>query len=106
MNKDQWNEVEGEWWWIDYLEDEVEPDWRKDLEQVLQNSSHAQKTLETFKALKAWVKSTEGADLEATAPDYWQGLHDNIMSQLDKPLEEGEAWPVDMEDSKVFRLNP
>ncbi len=71
-----------EQWWIDYLEDELEPNLKQDLSMLLHNSLPAQRRLEVLKRLRQLVKECEEAILPED-PSYYDGLHDRIMAAVD-----------------------
>ncbi len=48
-----------DWWWIDYLENEMDPAVEKDLESLLMNSEEDQKSFESFRLLKEWLVGSD-----------------------------------------------
>jgi len=48
-----------EWWWIDYLENELESALEKDLETLLQHSQEDRDSFENFRLLKQWVRESD-----------------------------------------------
>ena len=48
-----------DWWWIDYLENEMDPVVEKDLESLLMHSEEDQKTFESFRLLKEWLVGSD-----------------------------------------------
>lgn len=50
---------ETEWWWIDYLENELEPGLEKDLELLLEHSQEDRDSFENFRLLRQWVRESD-----------------------------------------------
>lgn len=50
---------ETEWWWIDYLEDEMDPALDQDLETLLEYSPEDRKVFEKFRLIKKWLKESD-----------------------------------------------
>jgi hypothetical protein len=50
-----------EWWWIDYLENEMEPGLEKDLQALLQCSQEDRDTFEQFRVLREWLRAADPA---------------------------------------------
>ncbi|HAG90331.1 MAG TPA: hypothetical protein DCL41_00575 [Bdellovibrionales bacterium] len=50
-----------DWWWIDYLEGELDPTTEPDIEFLLEKSATDQKNFESWKLLKTWVKEVDPA---------------------------------------------
>jgi hypothetical protein len=44
-----------EWWWIEYLENEMEPGMEKDLELLLQHSEEDRTSFEHIRLLREWL---------------------------------------------------
>jgi len=60
--------AEDEWWWIDFLENELDPMLDKDLQALLEHSGEDRNTFESFRLLKHWLKDSdpiEGWPIEA-----------------------------------------
>lgn len=50
---------ETEWWWIDYLENELDIVLEKDLELLLQHSQEDRDSFENFRLLKEWIRESD-----------------------------------------------
>lgn len=50
-----------DWWWIDFIENELDPILDKDLELLLEHSSEDRETFESFRLLKHWLKNSDPA---------------------------------------------
>lgn len=50
---------ETEWWWIDYLENEMDPSLDKDLELLLEHSQEDRDAFENFRLLKEWLRESD-----------------------------------------------
>jgi hypothetical protein len=71
-----------EWWWIDYLEDELDPALDKDLELLLDHSQRDRDSFENFRLLKQWVRES---DPVATWPldDRLRRMRSNVMAVVE-----------------------
>jgi hypothetical protein len=47
------------WWWIDYLENELDPGLEKDMEQLLQHSEEDRDSFERFRLLREWLRGSD-----------------------------------------------
>ncbi|HEX4925387.1 MAG TPA: hypothetical protein VFV50_14940 [Bdellovibrionales bacterium] len=86
MNQDERNQRKRGELWVDYLENDIEAPLKKDLDLVLTNSTHEQKTLKDLKTTKALIKATVSAAEPNDA--FFDKLHAGIMSNLDKKVED------------------
>ena len=50
---------ETEWWWIDFLENELEPSLKADLELLLEHSQEDRDSFESIRLLKQWVGESD-----------------------------------------------
>lgn len=48
-----------EWWWIDYLENELDSALETDLEMLLEHSQEDRDSFENFRLLKQWVRESD-----------------------------------------------
>jgi hypothetical protein len=48
-----------EWWWIDYLENELDAVLEKDLETLLQHSQEDRDSFENFRLLRQWLRDSD-----------------------------------------------
>lgn len=82
-----------EWWWIDYLENEMDPTLEKDLEMLLENSQEDRDSFENFRLLREWVNESDPArDLDIDAR--LDRLRAKVMQTVskEKPGEEVRTW--------------
>lgn len=67
-------------WWIDFMEGEMDPKIKKDLQTLLKNSRADQHLLKEYLWLREWVKAseprTEWSESRQTK------LHDRIMTTI------------------------
>lgn len=49
------------WWWIDFLEDELDPALNRDLELLLEHSEEDRTCFENFRLLKQWARESDPA---------------------------------------------
>ena len=52
-------EEQTEWWWIDYLEDELEASLEKDLAMLLEHSQEDRDSFESFRLVRQWVRESD-----------------------------------------------
>jgi len=50
-----------DWWWIDYMEGELEPTTLPDIEFLLEKSPADRQNFESWQLLKSWVKEVDEA---------------------------------------------
>lgn len=48
-----------DWWWIEYLENEMDPVIEKDLELLLQHSEEDRVSFEHIRLLREWLRSCD-----------------------------------------------
>ena len=48
-----------QWWWIDYLEDEMDPGLDSDLQLLLQHSQEDRDSFEQFRLLREWLRDSD-----------------------------------------------
>lgn len=65
-----------DWWWIDYMEGELDPTTLPDVEFLLEKSSSDRKNFESWQLLKSWVKEV---DESSPAGELWS---DSELSEL------------------------
>jgi hypothetical protein len=86
VNRDQW--------WIDYLENEVTPTERQDMEMILAHSKSDQEILSGLKAVRASIEELD----PIRAPkgqDFYQSLHTSIMDAVaELPQSQDRELPV------------
>jgi hypothetical protein len=59
MIEDLQNVKETEWWWIDYLENELDSSLERDLELLLEHSQEDRDSFENFRLLRQWVRESD-----------------------------------------------
>lgn len=72
-----------EWWWIDYLENELDPALDKDLELLLEHSQEDRDSFEKFRLLKQWVSESDPA-LEVDIDGRLDRLRAKVMRAVQK----------------------
>ena len=87
------------WWWIDYLEDELDPGLNRDLELLLEHSEEDQQCFENFRLLKQWVRESDPAD-DFRVDSRLDRLRVGVMDAVRR---ESAARPVVL-DSRVLSL--
>ncbi len=50
---------ETEWWWIDFLENEISLELERDLQALLEHSDEDRKIFENFRLLKEWLAESD-----------------------------------------------
>jgi len=70
-------------WWIEYMEGELDPSLKEDLEFLLKKSKSNQERLEEVQALRQWVSSADIADSLWDEKRFAQ-LHSKIMDKIEK----------------------
>ena len=81
-----------DWWWIDFLEDELDPMLDNDLVMLLEHSGEDRESFESFRLLKQWLKESdpiEGWPIEARL----KRMRDNIMLAIEETP--AEVRPVE-----------
>jgi len=73
--------------WVDYIEDDLDPSLKEDLELVLDNSSQERRHLETLKLARA-VAKVSGPAIEPKSDPFFAQLEQTIMSRLDEKLDD------------------
>lgn len=84
-----------EWWWIDYLENEMEVGLEKDLQLLLQHSQEDRDSFERFRILKEWLRdsdSVKGWPIE----DRLVRVHKGVMQAIE------QLEPLDQLDQRVM----
>lgn len=69
--------------WLDFLEDELEPSFRRDLTVLLINSVEARQHLLDLKDVRTLVKESDDVNLPEDGA-YYLRLHDRIMEAIDE----------------------
>lgn len=67
-------------WWIDFMEGEVDPKVRKDMQTLLKNSRADQFLLKEYLWLREWIKATD--QRTEWSADRQKNLHDRIMKEV------------------------
>ncbi len=78
-------------WWIDFMEGEVDPKIRKDMQTLLKNSRADQFLLKEYLWLREWIKATD--QKTEWSESRQKGLHDRIVKGVEwKKVTEKETW--------------
>lgn len=81
---------EDEWWWIDFLENELDPMLDKDLQMLLEHSGEDRDAFENFRLLKQWVKESDPVKdwpVEARL----QRMRSRVMEAIQQPVRSATA---------------
>lgn len=70
-------------WWLEHLEEELEPNLREDLELLLMSSKEDRRVFESLERTRRLVKESDDVALPESGL-YYQDLHDRIMSAIDE----------------------
>jgi hypothetical protein len=77
-------------WWLEHLEEELEPNLREDLELLLKNSKSDRGILESLKGTRRLLKSSD----EVAMPEsglFYDNMHNKIMASLEDEVIEERA---------------
>lgn len=86
---------EGNWWWIDYMEGELDPTTHPDIEFLLEKSPVDREEFESWRTLKTWVKEVDPAGHEVS----WSaGQLSDLKEKILKETEELEG------SAQVFQI--
>ncbi len=101
-------EAREDWWWVDYLENEMDPGIEQDLKVLLENSETDRQAFESIRMLKEWLVESDPA-LVWPVEDIVKKVHANVMSQIltmDAPLSEEDCYffPTGMAATKALRV--
>jgi hypothetical protein len=69
-------------WWVEHLEDEIEPNLAEDLELLLKNSKEDHKILASLKRTRQAVKASDDVAMPESGL-YYNDLHNKIMAAID-----------------------
>jgi hypothetical protein len=70
-----------DWWWIDYLENEMSPSLESDLLSLLQHSDEDRTTFEHFRLLREWLRGSDPVHhwpMEARI----ERMHNRVMQEI------------------------
>ena len=67
--------------WVDYLEDDLDPSLKQDMELLLKHSAQDRQILQSLKNVKEAVQSIDEAPLPEDGR-YYKELHDRIMAEV------------------------
>lgn len=77
-------EKETDWWWIDYLEGEMDAQIEADLLVLLDHSEKDREAFDNFRLIREWVRDSDPArTLEWSAVELNHGRR-RIMSQIQR----------------------
>lgn len=69
-------------WWVEHLEEEIEPNFAEDLELLLKNSKEDENILASLKRTRDAVKASDDVAMPESG-FYYQDLHNRIMAAID-----------------------
>ncbi len=79
-----------EWWWIDYLENEMDPSLDKDLQILLEHSQEDRDAFENFRLLKEWLRESDPVAHWPIEPAWSEcaetSWRPSIMTTITKPI--------------------
>lgn len=84
---------ETEWWWIDYMENELGSSLEQDLQALLQHSEADRDSFENFRILKQWLKESDPVG-DWPLENRLSRVRKNVMAaieKLDKPEPQRET---------------
>ena len=70
-------------WWVEYLENEVDPSLKQDMEKLLEKSGRDRGSVETLAALRQWVAESDPAE-ELWREDKIKPLQGKILAAIAK----------------------
>lgn len=83
-----------DWWWIDYIEGELEPTTLPDVEFLLDKSKSDREEHETWRLLKSWVKEVDPiGKKEVWSKEDLKRLRGETLKALDSQTE-GQGFQV------------
>ena len=86
MSDDRRMRCFNESWWIDYMEGEVSPGLKQDLDLLLKHSQTDRLILENLQFLRDTIKNEANAPVPENA-SYYDGLHSKVMSAIENASE-------------------
>ncbi len=66
---------ESNWWWVDYMEGELDPTTHPDIEFLLEKSADDREEFESWRTLRAWVKDVDPAQNK----ELWSSAELNVL---------------------------
>lgn len=83
-------------WWLDYIENELDPSTRAEMKSILRHSAVDQDLVKSLSDTKYLIK--EHADkIPELSDDFFDQMHDKIMAQVEK---------TEIKKSSRYRLRP
>lgn len=85
---------ESNWWWIDFMEGELDPSTHPDIEFLLEKSPEDREEYESWRLLRTWIKEVDvtseinwsKSDLEDNRQRILKGLGSEFSDPLSDPL--------------------
>ena len=93
---------ENEELWINYLEGELEPSLKEDLDIQLKSSLEAQKITSQYERLKLEIKNLDIAP--EFSPEYYNELHDKIMNRVSQRSIQSPIFSLHHQRNKLIAL--
>lgn len=92
-----------EWWWIDYLENELEPVLERDLGLLLEVSEEDRDSFENFRLLKQWVRESDPVG-DWPVEERCARMRKNVMNAIEaEEMETALNKPQRWADTKSLR---
>ena len=103
MNKDERIKTrENEELWIDYLENELDPSFKQDLDIQLNHSSEAQKLISQYTRLKSEIKSLD--HVPTLSQKYYDDLHNKVMNEVSHKSIQSPALSLFYQKNKLLAI--
>lgn len=81
-------EADGDWWWIDFLENDLDPSTLPDIEYLLTHSESDQAEFERWRSLRQWVRESDpvSRNKELWSASELSAQKNKIMSAVFEPV--------------------
>lgn len=92
-------------WWVDYLENEMDPSLEKDLQLLLQNSQEDRDAFESYRLLREWLLASDPIGdwpLEARL----KNVRQNVMEKISALPAPNDYLGAPLENSETKSLRP
>ena len=88
--------TETEWWWIDYLENDLDPTTAADIEYLLNNSESDQDEFERWRLLRMWVQESDPA---IRGGESWRS--EELVAHKNRIMDAVNALEIPLQSSEV-----
>lgn len=85
---------EENWWWIDYMEGELDPTTHPDIEFLLEKSPADREEFESWRTLKSWVREVDPIKEAQWSESDLSNLKEKILKAADL---EGSAQGLEIQ---------